>query len=58
MTLNLFLVISIPSLLVGAGVALYFVRRYPQASISWLNKVYAKSKAVAEKVEAEIKEHT
>ena len=58
MTFNQFLLVCIPSLLAGAGIALYFVRRYPEASIRWLNKVHAKAKAAAAKVEAEIKEHT
>lgn len=58
MDFNQFLTVSIPSAVVGAGIALWFVRRFPVASIRWLNKVAAKSKALAEKVEAEIKEHT
>ena len=58
MTFNQFLLVCIPSLLAGAVLALGIVRRHPQASINWLNKVYAKSKAAAKKVEAEIKEHT
>lgn len=58
MNLNQFLAVSIPSAVVGAALALYLVRRFPVASIRWLNKVAAKGKALAEKVEVEIKEHT
>ena len=61
MDFNQFLAVATPSFLVGvlagAAVALGCVRKHPEASIRWLNKVYAKSKALADKVEAEAKEH-